>query len=518
MVKEIEKPHPGFQGSETSSCEVVIHSQGNDPIVFHSKGSQPLTGQYRTDPNHSLFAVSTSKVLETAGTFNISLKPSKFLTATLFDQVVDDDWVDIIFKRHGRVWHTMRGTVDTITRNKSVSGSGATSTVWNIQGRDFQKIFEISPIWFNRLSLENLGGAWFYQIYSSMGNIASQPPNNMVYSLLISWMEMFGKVGRMNWLTPETLPNTLGNFVLDAKRGWNDKQFSGDPKRAGIAANLLTPTGTIWTLAKEWSDPALCELFCDLGKNGKQLGPDEELDVKDSQLGIFFRDRPFPLTDQVKDDGGNPPPKLGLEKNSAWFSLPLHIIPRQQIVNDSISRGGTERFNAFMVSPQVTQEVLRIGALDVVEPLWQPDDIARHGFRRYDIMSRYIAENGSLLFLSVMQRYMLRDWYAINPYLFNGAINLGMGRPEIHVGTRIRIPGEGGDTTLDETYYVESVNHNWQFGVGLRTSLGVTRGYIGTDNMLMNDIKTAGKGYVIPEASMRTTQAFAQGAVTEATV
>jgi hypothetical protein len=86
----------------------------------------------------------------------------------------------------------------------------------------------------------------------------------------------------------------------------------------------------------------------------------------------------------------------------------------------------------------------------------------------------------------------------MNPYLLSGTIALGHGRPDIRVGTRIRIPGEGGDTLLDETYYVEGVNHSWSLGPGIRTTLQVTRGFIGDDNMLLRAITDAGANYKVP--------------------
>jgi len=141
---------------------------------------------------------------------------------------------------------------------------------------------------------------------------------------------------------------------------------------------------------------------------------------------------------------------------------------------------------------------LGAGSMDLTRPLWNPDDISRHGVRRYDINSQYKTDGGTLLFMSVLYRYILRDWYAMNPYLLSGTIALGHGRPDIHVGTRIRIPGEGGDTSLDETYYVEGVNHSWVFGPGLRTTLQVTRGFVGTDNMLMQATQDTVADYSIP--------------------
>jgi len=97
----------------------------------------------------------------------------------------------------------------------------------------------------------------------------------------------------------------------------------------------------------------------------------------------------------------------------------------------------------------------------------------------------------------------------MNPYLLSGSINLAHGRPEVRVGTRIRIPADNGDNAQDETYYVEGVTNNWQFGAGIRTSLQVTRGFIGTDNMLLAAINNVTGNYSIPESVRTSPDEFA---------
>ena len=494
---ESSNPRAGFQQSQTSSVQVIHHAQSGDPVIYGASGAMDFKGKYRQDADHAIIGVTTGKTLEAAGNFSIQLKPAKGVSDTILDRVVDDDWVDIVFKRHGRVWHTMRGSVDRVARSRTVAGSGATSWVYNITGRDFQKIWEMTPIWFNRLALENVEGGWAYKIYSQIPNLGGDP-GNVVKAFLQGWFEALGNAGRVNWVMPATIPNTTGSFLRDIVRGWNSQGFTNNPPRIAIDPNLMNPSGTLWTLAKGWSDPAFCELFCDLGKQGTQLFPNEELDLDDSTMSVFFRDRPFPFSNTVKDNNGLPPENLKTGLSSAWFSLPLHIVNRQEIINDDVSRDGSERMNAFFVSPQIQQDLLGAGGMDMTQPLWDMDDIKRHGLRRYDINTNYKTPGGELLLLSVTQRYMLRDWYVMNPYLLSGTIALGHGRPDIRVGTRIRIPGEGEDTTLDETYYVEGVNHSWSFGPGLRTTLQVTRGFIGDDNMLLRAITDAGANYKVP--------------------
>jgi hypothetical protein len=498
-MTETGQVSPGFQGSETTSCEVIIYGRGEDPVILGADESVvPFDGRYRNDAGHSLVSVSTNKALGQTGSFSIQVKPSRSTSETLFDRIVDNDWIDIVFKRHGRVWHTVRGLVDAPRRRRVTSNKGVTSTTHNITGRDFQKIFEETPIWFNRFTGENVEGSAALRVYSFLPNISGDPADT-VQAILIGFLQELSGLGRANWTLPDTMANTSGSFIEDIQAGFSLDGFSGVPDRIGINPNLAEPNGTIWSLAREWSDQAFTELWCDLANQGSQLQDSEELAIDDSTMTVFFRDKPFPLTSEVTDDQGvSPPPSLGLEKDSAWFSLPLFILPRQQIKEDDIGRSGEERINSFFVAPQLTQELAKTGTMDLVQPLWNSKDILRHGFRRYDIMSHYKAREARLITLATIQRLMVRDWYAINPYLLNGTIQLGMGRPDIRVGSRVRIPGDGGETLLDETYYVEQVSHNWVFGSGLKTQLGVTRGWIGTDDDLLSAMKEINREYQPP--------------------
>jgi len=488
---------PGFQGSETTSAEVIMYGQGEDPIILGADDSaMPFSGRYRTDPDPALISVSTSKPLEGTGTFTIQCKPPRGVTEDLLDRVVDDDWIDIVFKRHGRVWHTMRGSIDNIRRRRAVGGNGATSHLYTISGRDFQKIFEITPLWFNRFTAENVEGSYAYRVYSVLNTIGGDPAET-VQAFLIGWLELLESKGRANWPMPVTMPNTQGRFITDIQAGFSLENFSGIPERLSISPSLAEPNGTVWSLAKEWSDPGFCELFCDLGKSSVQPAPGEELSIDDSTMTVYFRDRPFPLTTGITDDQGNTP-SMGLGKDSYWFALPLHIVPRQQIGEDDLGRTGEERMNAFFLAPQITQELAKSGTMDLAQPLWDTADIERHGLRRYDVASHYKAKGARLITMSTLQREMARDWYAINPYLLNGSLSLKIGRPDIRVGTRVRVPGEAGETTEDETFYVEQVDHNWVFGSGLKTTLGVTRGWKGTEDDLMRAMDDLAARYAKP--------------------
>ncbi len=486
MPDQETEAKPGFQGSQHTTVEATIYTQAGDPIILTGAGERdaiiPLDGRDASDDHPSLTAATTEKTLGAAsGTWSLMMKPSR-VAKQLFDQVVDDDWVDIVFKQHNRQWHVMRGLVDNPRRRKVVSGRGATTETFTLTGRDFGKIFEVTPIWFSVLIDESSGitGGVSLKVFGGMPNVYGSP-DETVEGFLLGFLDQLSGVGRAVWKMPDTMPGVQDEFVRNV--AFNRDDFTADPRRVAINANYMMPEGTLWQLAQQWSDPEFCELFLDTVPLNFYDDPLAEIDPKDNSMVIRFRDRPFPTT--------------ALADSSPYFKLPLFNIPRQAIVGHDVGRSGMERFNAFFVAPQLAQEVIQAGGIDLYLPEWDAGDILRHGLRRFDVNSQYAAANADYLTLSRAQRAQMRDWHCLNPYLSNGTLDLSVGMPWVRIGTRVRIPGIESEDQ-DETYYVESVAHSWNFGVGTRTNLGVTRGWIGTDSSLIDALGIVAGNYTEP--------------------
>ncbi len=160
--------------------------------------------------------------------------------------------------------------------------------------------------------------------------------------------------------------------------------------------------------------------------------------------------------------------------------------------------------NTFIVAPQVQQELGNF--VDIIAPLIDTEDVKRHGVRKFDVHTRYAATDADLLTMTQTQRQRLVEWHVLNPYFLSGQIALGTGRPEIHIGQRVRIPQEGASVLgefnqrEEETYYVEGVAHDWRFGEAIKTRLGVTRGWRGTDESLLQKIEELSSDYLSPRA------------------
>ncbi len=483
MAEQISLPgRPGFQGSESSGAEVVFYGQEGDPITLHG-GSVPTTGRKRGDKEPSLISVGTNKQMGVAsGQWSVTLKQPKGIDKSIFDLILDDDWIDISFYRHWRKWHVMRGLVDEVREAKAVSGTGTTTEAYTITGRCFGKIWEQTPIFFSIYTDDVVTGGIAYQVFTGATNVLGSP-DKAVEGYLFGFLKAIGDVGRANWVIPAGIPNIGGSFADNAF--YDTWDFTNTPPRYALNPNFLNPQGTLWQLAQEWSDPMFLELFTDtLPGAWRELTSniDEMYDNEITRMYVILRDRPFPTIEQGKD--------------SPWFSLPLFEIPRQMVTDHEIGRGGHERYNAFFVSPQLTQSLLGMGTMDLVKPLWNKDDIFHHGLRRFDITSKYLPDDMDLATMTNAQREQVRDWYCLNAYMFSGTIGFGMGLPNLRIGTRLRI--KDADENKDETYYVESVSNNWVFRQGVKTSAGVTRGWVGTDDSYMAALTRMTENYQEP--------------------
>jgi hypothetical protein len=511
---------PGYQGSERSSAEIIVYPQTGEPFVFQGPTSQvtpiEFKGKFIYDTSHALQGLGTSKSMGApSGSWYATFKPTRNKDAMgILEGINDDDWVDIVFRRHGKRYHVMRGIVDDIRESTRVGGSGATVRSITLSGRDFGAVWEKTNIWFSPLLDQQFVPGVNLQVFGGQQNIYGSPVD-VANGFLIKMFQVLNGVGYAPWRLPSTIPKVGGqNFAdviasrFEVPPGATPYVYSNNPERIATNPNYLVTEGNLWNLAQEWSDPAFCELFADTlppWSAGRQS--EDEVATDQSEMKLVLRDRPFPTKDSVVAFSGRAGP---------WFSLPTHVIPTQMIGMSDLGRGGAERFNSFHFSPQLVQEILGGSVNDLMVPMWDKNSIGIHGIRRYDIMSHYATDlmgvasaqaiaaatggNPTVLnmyALSEYQRRRLKDWYCLNPFFLSGSISLMRGFPWIHIGEKVRVIDIGSPDT-DRYFYVEKVDHNWVFGATTKTTLGVTRGWKGTEDDLLKAIDDVGSGYTIP--------------------
>jgi hypothetical protein len=484
--------------SERSGAIVSIYQHGDDPFLPVKPGQLDLIGRRETSEAPSLTGVTVAKAMGAAGTFTINVKSNQDLR-----QIVEDNsWIDISLTRHEERSHVMRGLIDTISRDRHVR-NGATVIDYTITGRDFQKVWEDTIIWYNRFMGENaVGGETLQAVLANSSNFGTGSVPETVQTFLSAFLKQQNGFGRATWLLPASLkgvPHSASgvNFGDDGVVRFDFDFFSDDPPRFAMLPWLYDfHDSNLWGLASEWSDPQFCELYTELRLQGRFVDATRNIaDPEESRMYVVLRDRPFPTFDAPG----------GLE-GSAWWSLPLHELTPQEVLSDSTARSGLERKNMYLFESVMRSE-LTGGQIQLATPLFDSGSVKRHGVRTLNTRSRYTAmpsefvgpprPGEDIITLTDKQRRKLRDWFALNPYFYSGALALPFGRPEIRIGHKVRILGESENE--NETYYCESVQHQWSPGQPIRTQLGVTRGWKGTDNSLRSALSKAVELYKVPE-------------------
>lgn len=504
MPEKYIETRPGFQGSETSWIDATFYRHGDDPIVLTKAERLITSGRRPQDKIPSLVSATSTKAMGSpSGSFQLVMKPS-IVTESLFDQLVDDDWVDIIVYRHNQPWHVMRGMVDEIRRTKTVGGAGATSEMFLVSGRDFAKVWETTPVWFSPYANDIVTQAVANKVFQARPGVLGNP-GEVVWSFLRSFLEEIADAEGPNWEPPNGVPGTYrGDSFLDSivfRVG--SPYFQNLPKRKAFNPGFMHPQGTLWSLAQQFSDPMFTELYVDMLPDADPFSPKIEsgdsLLPKDMTMTVVLRDKPFPVVD--------PELTSSLSYQHSWKNLPVLVIPRQQIVSSDLGRSGLERFNAFFVAPVIHQELMRADALYIMAPLMEKkprQDLKRHGLRRLDAKLNQSPDPSVLDWVGMAeyQRRLLKDWYILNPYMLNGSIDLGIGRPDIRIGCRVRVPASQDRSQRhfikEENYYVEQVTHTWMFGTSVKTTLGVTRGWRGDDDSYIGALETQSSKYDVP--------------------
>lgn len=504
-----------------SGAEVFCYPHGDDETL----GAQP--GELHLGPENRDFVLTGVQVDKglggEAGSFACELRTR--YPEELKRRLMDNDWVDIVLTEHAHRHHVLRGPIDDIRPARTIDGAGASREIFTLTGRDHTKPFEDTSVYFDRYSGENVLGGFALQAWAALAQSWERgiggprtvdgeelpgpvpPPSlsaelgvpRIVEMFLRGFMMRFAELGRSVGEMPPGMPGIIPTgFGLERRRYFNDnwrfitKDFTNRPERVAVTpwTNALDfESSKIWALAQQWSDPQFCELWCDLTYRGRPIEPGQEVDRDRTEMAVVLRDRPLPTAE----------PEGSSIQDSAWFQLPVLELAVGDVDDRQIVRGGIERRNAFIFQPP-QNAVLEGQAPQLQSPLWDPDDIRRHGFRDLRTESPYMSlSEDSVLGMHVAQRRRLRDWHCLNPYLWSGSLQLTHGRPDAHVGIRVRDPDpQGGPAT---TYYLERVSHRWTGGdertaAQTKTTLGVTRGWQGTDHEFISALMRRRARYV----------------------
>jgi hypothetical protein len=297
-----------------------------------------------------------------------------------------------------------------------------------------------------------------------------------------------------------------------------------------VSAPIWTQQGSLWSLMNSYSNNMVNELFMDLRplsaayeekalyEGGYYIGPDEH-ELEDFGVrfvpSLIMREYPFSTITDVEPESkilvqGKPlkgkiefGPIFSKEPNipgrktvqtrvlndflymkdptgRATKHIDVAVISILDITSENVGRSDADVVNLIEVySDGVFGKHMKFIMQDI-QPVATPISVARHGLRvrtyttKFARFSKkYHSEQGvdTLGTRRKLIRWalMLDHWYQHNIEYLNGTIST-RAFPEIRVGFRLDV------AERNESYYVEGVNHSWNYPNPMVTTFTLSRG------------------------------------------
>lgn len=303
-----------------------------------------------------------------------------------------------------------------------------------------------------------------------------------------------------------------------------------------VSTPIWTQQGSVWAMMMSYSNDIINELFCDLrplslshkdfglDSGGYTTEPDEHgyasTDISNSSAPVRFapalimREHPFGTVNTIWAGEaqvlGIPvgeiyvgaifskePGKSGRKIHRLPFPLNDYLrfvdptattikhldvvaINPTDIINEHLGRGDADICNLIeLYSDGFMGKHMKFLTQDI-QPIATPISVARYGLRvrtyttRFGRFSNKIQNEQGVDGLGTRRKLarwvmMLDHWYQHNIEYLQGTMTT-RAFPEIRVGYRLDI------LKRNESYYVEGVNHNWQFPEPMTTSFTLSRG------------------------------------------
>lgn len=451
-------------------------------------------------------ASTMKSIAAPSGTFTLTvrLNPHSF---DIHEEIKNGDWISIWWQRGDRKLHGMLGNIDGVRRLRTVAGEGATSEEYVITGRDVGKVFETAEVWFNEYVKfgSNVGGRI---IADRFNYVPGGTPDRVVENILDAFLGAAGNVGGA-WVWPQGLEHFGTYFAqglrmfVGGSRGGKYRRAIYTPKVEVTAADLdaiaaAEDFGTVGTrpssplcrgelidevslfqpepgtkihdMMTRWSNPLLNELFYDI---------DVRTPFEAPRPLVVLRERPFVST------------LFDLGETSPWFSLPTVYVSRDEMYADDLGSNDQERINLIMLYAR-SSTMTQMDQYAAYPPTIDLDDARKHGLRRWERQIDFAGvgstgDGGSWGEEIATWEDLLKDWYGLNHAWLNGSATFKFLLAEARIGHRLVIEGNGEDDMTQA--YIESVQTSWSFPSGAQTVLSLSRGFIGTDQQLLEAVR-----------------------------
>ena len=440
----------------------------------------------------TILSVHTKKGFGAAsGTFTIKIKKNARVLgarSALRDLWRDpeDVWVRIKWSVDGQIIDGLLGMIDTIRETTGRSEGGRRSETYEITGRDFGKVFEITEVWVNFFhNPERVLRSVRHLTSTGLENLIGTPAH-FIRVLLEIWISNNGAAEAQF-----VLPRSLGGVVFDSILSKDGiENMSGFVNGQTVSPTLFQidqAGGKLWDIMQEYSNGLMNELYVDLVPRGS--------DLENMVPTVILRERPFPIR---SDDNST-------TSHTKWNGLRTHTLLPGDIKSRDIAKGSSaNRYNYWSIHMQGVgtegfnvEEILQRGVEGASSgvpgniPIWNEASIRKHGARRYMAQTRYLpfykqsevtADDEAEHFFRLAARWLkkVHDWFVVAPFELSGQLTTTRVQPEIRIGHRIKeVRAEG---TI--VYYVEEVSNRYAYEGGGSTTLMVTRGEYEDDDLL----------------------------------
>lgn len=504
-----------FRGTKRAVPEITIYRHAGKPIDV-TPYVEAFQSSDTIDASPGFWSIKLKRRL------SVGLEPLSARNAASFagsidwrDEVRDNDWLIASFSVPGKdgapkSTRVVIGLVDTVERERSADFNGAQDVEWTISGQGWAKaIYDTEAIHLPQVSngpfdiardIPAVRGA----INKALEKLMKQAPGavvSLIFEFMLRLGEHRGPVPYME--VPASLPlPVVGRNPLAPGQARQigdvisiedvDQALDGLLVPSDLIASMEANGARLHDMMRRFTNEPYNEFFFDLAPYTTQSegagGVLQAVGHKTLVPAVVLRERPFPVHEGVVT--GRPAWRTPSQR---WADLPTHEIHERDLIVESLSRSGQERFNFFVAlwshGYGLDRASLTYGLMDGAKltsaPAIDMPSVRRHGFRKLEIESMYLQDGAESVIVARRWTHMLRDWFGMNHLFLAGTVRVGFMLPEARVGHRLRIRRDDGGYVLA---YIEGVDHSWTKGATgtteSRTTFTLTRGTVDRDFLL----------------------------------
>jgi hypothetical protein len=487
--------------SLNTHVRAIVHRHGGSPV--------PLTGKVVEGGLDGIAVVglSTSKGIKGSGTFSLTVKVPRSYDVDSEIQV--GDWVVWWWEQNGRAYHGTVGTIVSVAESTRSKG-GVTVAEYTFSCADFARVFDRTSVWFDDYSdyESNVGGK---VIGSRMGWNPTGSPDAVVEQVIDAFLGRSGIIGGA-WQMPPSMSWIGEHFSEGLYLSAQSSVRRGTPHRLGVGARVtqlesgvevLLP-GDEQILRGQVTGPEIAIFSPQPGTvltqhlNGLCNDMLNELrfdvlthDTRGVQFSrpdmptpcVFAWERPFVNSEQ------------GLR--SPWFRLPTtRLLTSERVAAVQTATNENERVNLILLYAS-NLGWTQLDQYALYPPSYDLTDIRRHGIAKMERETLFagVGQHGASTWAEEIREWhkLLASWYGPNHLWRAGSVTVGGVLPDARPGNRLLI--DDNDDKRRRQFYIEEVTSQWKFPEGGTTTLGVTRGFKGSDADLVAAVSARAESF-----------------------